>query len=293
MWKLNEPPKVRRATHALCSEFKDMEAAPGDRMLDDRRVTRHKASVSKGRFRPCVWARVFCKETGKTYRVNGKHTSTMMSELNGELKNQFVIIEDYEADTLLDMADLYATFDSRDTLRTTGDINKSFSHAIHAISEVDSATVNLSVTAIAICTWGFSYSPVRAEERAALLEANQDFVLWMNDMLHGIPNVDRKTIKRSPVAAAMFKTWARDRKASQEFWVLVRDGSGPKHTSPDRKLNKFLLSACVASPNGSSASVRCTQREMHVKCLHAWNAWRRNAATDLKVHATAAIPKAI
>lgn len=294
MWKLVGPPAVKKLTHALCNEFREMQPAPGDRRLDDRRVNRHKQSISKGRFRPCVWATVHCKETNQTYRVNGKHTSTVMSELNGELKHHFAVIERYEADTLLDVADLYATFDSRDTLRTTGDINRSYSHSIEAIADVDSNTINLSVTAIAIATWGINYSAVRPESRAELLEANQDFVLWMNDMLHGCASADRRAIRRSPVASAMYKTWRKDKKAAHTFWTLVRDGSGDKHTSPDRKLHKFLLTACVNSPNGGHVgSERCTQREMHVKCLHAWNAWRRGSTTDLKFFAKAEDPKVV
>jgi hypothetical protein len=32
---------------------------------------------------------------------------------------------------------------------------------------------------------------------------------------------------------------------------------------------------------------------MFVKCLHAWNAWRRDTVTDLKYHAQAKIPAAV
>lgn len=298
MWKLLGTPKIVKMTPAIAKEFKAMEPAPGDRDLADNRAEKLKAMVVAKNFRPCVWAKAYCKETGKTYRVNGKHTSNIMAELNGETKGLFAMVELYECDTLDDLAKLYATFDSRVSVRSTGDINRSFSRAIVELEGVVSATVNVAISGLSRAIWGEKYSRVTSpEQRAELLRANTDFILWIDSLFHGISNKDRNAIRRAPVVAAMYLTWQKDKKAANEFWTLVRDGSGAKHTSGDRRLNKYLLTTVVASgainKNRSTAQGLAPGCEMFVKCIHGWNAWRRNAVTDLKYYANAECPKVI
>lgn len=298
MWKLLGTPKIVKMSPAVAKEFKEMEPAPGDRDLADNRAEKLKAMVVSKNFRPCVWAKAYCKETGKTYRVNGKHTSNVMSELNGETKGLFAMVELYECDTLDDLAKLYATFDSRVSVRSTGDINRSFSHAVAELEGIKPKTINAVITGLSLAIWGESYARnTTPEQRAELLRANSDFVLWCDSLFHGVPNRDRNTLQRGPAIAAMYLTSRKDKKAAEEFWVLVRDGSGPKHTTGDRRLNKYLLTtSIVGGARGrreKSSAGRATGYEMFVKCIHGWNAWRRNAVTDLKYYANAEFPKVI
>lgn len=298
MWKLMGTPKVVKMTPAIAREFMEMEAAPGDRELSDSRAERLKAMVCANGFRPCTWAKAYVKETGKTYRVNGKHTSNIMSELNGETKGLFAFVELYECDTLDDLAKLYATFDSRLSARSTGDINRSFSHAIEELRGVTAKTINVAISGIAIATWGESYSrETTPDQRAELLRANTDFVLWIDGLFHGVTNKDRGAICRAPVVAAMYLTRQKDKKAADEFWRLVRDGSGQKNTSGDRRLNKYLLTTAVMGGGNrrvrSAGSGLATGHEMLVKCIHGWNAWRRGAVTDLKFYPKAEFPKVV
>jgi hypothetical protein len=297
MWKLIETPKVRQVTHALANKFRDMEPAPGDRPLRDNRVEALKKAVIGKQFRTCEWASAYCKATKKVYRVNGKHTSTLMSELNGETKSLSVIEEHYHCDTLDDVAALYATFDTRNSARSTGDINAIFAGACPELADVDKVTINSCVSGMATAIWGDTTSKwnITPETRAGLLAPNASFVLWINEMCHGVRGQERSIIRRSPVIAAIFQTYQKDKKAAAEFWLLVRDGSGDKHTSPDRKLNKFLLTSRLGLINRKNSPTHNTvgYREMRVKCLHAWNAWRRGATTDLRFYTDADDPKVI
>src|SRR4051812_22803639 len=109
-WKLTGRPKTQKVTKALAKAFVDMEAAPHDRPLSERRLQVYEKLLYMGEFRPVTWASAYCVETGETYRVNGKHTSIMLSGLE-VLPDFFVTIEEYECDTLQDVAKLYSTFD--------------------------------------------------------------------------------------------------------------------------------------------------------------------------------------
>jgi hypothetical protein len=92
----------------------------------------------------------------------------------------------------------------------------------------------------------------------------------------------------------MHSSYQKSRRDANEFWLAVRDGTGATPKSPDRVLNRFLLSkAVIGSKTSRHAAGLVSPREMFVKCLHAWNAWRRDTTTDLKYHAQAKIPAAV
>lgn len=290
-WKMVGKPATHKVTHALAERYATMEPAPGDRFLKSSRVDYLTNAATGGHFRTCEWASAHCKETGKTYRVNGKHTSTAFAAMNGSLpKDIHVIAEHYECDTLEDVAKLYATFDTRNSIRTTSDINRSFAAGIEDLASIGPDIINVCVTGMSMATWGSGeHRNVGAEVRANLLNQSPDFVLWVANT---IGNKSEKTrhVFRGAVVAAMFQTWQKAKKDATAFWGLVLDGSGPSHTSPDRVLHKFLLTSRVRILARAGTAAPIDNRALMAKCLHAWNAWRRNTTTDLKYHASAKMP---
>jgi hypothetical protein len=152
------------------------------------------------------------------------------------------------------------------------------------------------VTGIAYVQFGDRYTTMPAADRAECLldEHNKMFIRWVDKTI-GSQKLDAH-MWRSPVVAAMNATFQKNKKDADAFWTLVRDGSGPNHKSPDRVLNKFLLTKYVNKAGGvtsRSAKALAAPREMYVKCLHAWNAWRKDTTTDLKYHAQGKIPAAV
>lgn len=293
MFEVIEGPKVVSVTPALAKRFSEMERCPADRELRPARMDRIKNIIEKGELRTCEWASAFCEETGQEYRVNGKHTSTVLATMNGSApKGTKVVVAKYRCRTLADVSRLYSTFDSRLSIRTTTDINRVFAHAEESLRDLNDGLIGLAVTGMSFATWGARYSSEHpAEERAELLLKHPGFVLWLNQLYSGGED-NCRFLKRGPVASAMFKTWGKAQAASTTFWSSVRDGSSPNTHSPDRKLQRWLLSYTVNTGMGSrvQGKGRADAREMMVKCLHAWNAWRRNEDTDLKYYANAKLP---
>ncbi len=74
------------------------------------------------------------------------------------------------------------------------------------------------------------------------------------------------------------------------FWTAVRDATGPKPDCADRKLEKWLWTTVLKRT--TTERVIVGTREMYVKCIHAWNAWRKNEATNLAYFAKAKTPAA-
>lgn len=296
-YELVGTPETKMVTQAVAIKFRDMDPVPHDRPLNPKRVEAYRKMLAVGLFRPVQWATVHCNETQATYRVNGKHTSNLFAEYEELPQSVYATIEHYHCDDLDDVARLYATFDSRTQVRTTNDINRAFAAIDPDLSELPAKIINLCVTAIAYCKHGDAYGQSPAAERAECLldDSNKSFIQWVASILGTSPNENTRILWRSPVVAAMYASYQKSKRSANEFWLAVRDGSGTYHKKPDRVLNRFLLSKAVKTGGGWSrkASALCSTREMFVKCLHAWNAWRRDTTTDLKYHAQAKIPAAV
>jgi hypothetical protein len=298
-YELVGTPKTEKVTQSLAVKFRDMDPVPNDRPLNPKRVEAYRKMLAAGLFRPVQWATAHCHETQGTYRVNGKHTSSLFSEYDRLPQPIHATIEHYHCEDLDDLARLYATFDSRTQVRTTNDINRAFAAIDEDLAQVPTKIINLCVTAIAYCKHGDTYHKVPAAERAECLleDQNKAFVQWAHAILGNRSNEATRLLWRSPTVAAMYACYQKSKRDAGEFWLAVRDGTGASPKTPDRILNRFLLSRAVNA--GSAAAARrkrnalSSPREMYVKCLHAWNAWRRDTTTDLKYHAQAKIPAAV
>lgn len=296
-YELVGTPKTEKVTQSLAIKFRDMDPVPHDRPLNPKRVEAYRKMLAVGLFRPVQWATVHCNETQATYRVNGKHTSNLFAEYEDLPQSVYATIEHYHCDDLDDVARLYATFDSRTQVRTTNDINRAFAAIDPELSELPTKIINLCVTAIAYCKHGDNYAQIPAAERAECLldEQNKAFVAWVHAVLGNSGNREAsRLLWRSSVVAAMHASYQKSRRDANEFWLAVRDGTGSTPKTPDRVLNRFLLGkAVLGSKTARHSSGLVSPREMFVKCLHAWNAWRRDTTTDLKYHAQAKIPAAV
>lgn len=294
MWKLTGHPKTQIATKALAEQFQRMEPAIQDRPVSELRLKVYEKIMRAGGFRPMSWAAAHCKETGATYRVNGKHTSLLCSSLPlKEIPTLYAIVEYYECDTLQDVAELYSTYDSKMQARTTRDINAAFASTIPQLAGVDLATITVAVSGISFSTLAGEnklYKRTQPQERAEALFEHHDFVTW----LFGLVHKKNSHIKRMPCVAAMYMTWQKAPRIATEFWTLIRDETAATPDHPTRKLARYLMVNSnrlqVRSRSNAQGPRRISDREYFVKCLHAWNAFREEENTNLNYHASKPVP---
>lgn len=295
-WKQRGQPKNVKITAKLAQEWSAMEAAHVDRGLSDVRLEFHKRILDKGEFRPVTWAKAHVAATGKTVRVNGKHTSHLFSIVDlDKCQPLTAIIEEYDCDTMADVAKLYSTFDARYQMRSTSDINRAYAAASDDLVGLDPRTIDLLVGGLAFAKWPDTEGRVssrgsQATDRAELLYANIDFCTWFNDLApRGEVSMH---IRRAPVVGAMAMTYRKTKAGADQFWKLVRDDAGATPDTPDRKLAKFLHAYRVSTgANRSPKRWRVSGREFYAKCVIAWNAWRKGESTQLHyVHAAKSLP---
>ncbi len=295
-WKMSEKPKTVLASKSLVDEFANMDPAPYDRPLSERRMMVYERILKAGNFRVVTWASVHCLETNCTYRVNGKHTSLMLSKLD-KIPEFYVTLERYSCETLKDVGRLYNTFDSNLSSRTTSDINAAFASTISEFKGVPLRLINLTVAANAYLKWSSNdLRRVSSAERAEQLMDRVGFVSWLQKV---VPTTGfhtgslTKHLLRSPVAAAMMATYDKAPRIAEQFWIAVRDESFPDRDDPTRALARFLVRAALASGDARHGPEKKMVgfQEMYVKCIRAWNASRTGEPTSLQYRAKDPLPK--
>jgi hypothetical protein len=277
-------PRAHRVTKKLAEQWASMEQVRNDRQLSVKRVEAYRMMASRGMMRPVQWAKAMCLETNETYRVNGKHTSTAFSSMDAVPDYVTAIIEEYQCETLRDVAELYGTFDTRLQMRTASDINKSFAGIDDDLCDLPIKIVNLGVTGVSMWKWKNVYDKYPPTERAECL-FDPEVKLFLRFVYEVVgSSSSTKRLRRGPVTWAMFATWKKSRSAAMEFWSAVRDETGEHNKTPDRKLSRWLLETSVGRRSGNP--------EMYARCIHAWNAWRSNGQTNLTYHADKPLPAA-
>lgn len=293
-WSVLQKPTTLKVTKAIAREFSLMDEVPGDRALSEARLNAYRRMLNEGTFRPVTWAKCYCKETESTYRINGKHTSTLLSSLE-VIPEFYATIEHYTADTMEDISRLYATYDSKLQSRTNFDINRAFASNIPEYANISMRLINTVISGIGYAKWQEGYWRKTAMERAEVILDEVEFVLWVASIM-GSPYTNKaEHMERAPVIAAMYFTWNKSHRDATTFWTAVRDETGDKPGMPDRVLARFLLSTGVDRGTSTQDKKKrgADRRTFLVKCIHAWNAWRRNQTTDLKYHPDAKVPAAV
>jgi hypothetical protein len=281
-YELVGKPRVVSITKKIAEQWRDMPTVESDRNLSLKRVDAYKKMAVQGLFRPITWARAVCMETRETYRVNGKHTSVAMSDMESVPEGIVAVVEEYHCDTMRDVVALYNTYDSRIQMRSTNDINKSFAAVDPELHDVPLRVISRCITAMSLKRWRMSYDKVSAQERAEMIfePDGKAFIRWCYETLGDTKSSRRMC--RAPVMWAMYDTWLRSHKDATEFWLAVRDETGVNNKLPDRKLSRWL------HENSTDAMGRTRGTyEMYAKCIIAWNSWRSGTATDLKYFAKA------
>lgn len=300
-WKLIGCPKTTLVNPGLVEEFSTMDAAPGDRSLSERRLLVYRKILAMGQFRPVTWASAACNSTNNTYRINGKHTSIMLSSIR-PLPVFYVTTERYQCDTLQDVANLYGTFDSRLMARTTADINQAFAATIPELTDIPARLISLTVTAAAYLKWGEQAKGIPAQERAEELVDEFPFTVWLHKLFPS--SAGKRTsgassyyhLVRGPVVTAMLETWRKAPRKATDFWAAVRDESAPDKDDPTRVLGRWLIRVTLAKGGITSADKTKTLvdfREMYSRTVTAWNAWLKGERTVLRYYPNADVPTAL
>jgi len=95
--------KTEPLTLELAQRFTSMTLSPTERQLDPARAKMLRDKVEAGQFITCTWATARLGD--KEYRVNGQHSSKVLTELNGDFpKGLTAHLDTYKVDSMEGLA---------------------------------------------------------------------------------------------------------------------------------------------------------------------------------------------
>jgi hypothetical protein len=258
-------------TPELADEFATMTPSVTERPIDQGRIAYLSNVLASEVVVPFDWAFATIKaEEKKTkYRVNGQHSSTVLSQANGQFpKGMFVHLDEYEVPTKAALATLFRQFDPKKSARTALEVVNSYGSVVEALDGVSRKTLKLAAEAI---TWHARWveenksAPSGDDRYEHVLEADYlEFFIWLDGQILSIKTPELKNVA---AIAAAWATYQVDTTLATEFWVDVAAGSevAANPDEPAPILDDWLC-------NVREGKAKAKAAEVYQASISAWNA---------------------
>src|SRR5215470_6184214 len=117
--------ETKPLTPELAERFKAMLPSPTERAFDPARAKMLREKAAAGQLITFNWATA--KYGDKEYRVNGQHSSAVLTELNGQFPQGLKAhVDTYQVDDPDGLALLFRQFDNRKSGRTPTDVSGAY-----------------------------------------------------------------------------------------------------------------------------------------------------------------------
>jgi len=285
-------------TEKLAKKVRDTASCPQERGLKKSRIAVLREKISSKLAIGFRWAIACCK--GKEYRVEGQHTSYLLCESPDLIKEHklYATVEYYNCDTMQDVVLLYAQFNPKLSSRSTHDINQPFA-AVNPIivkADVTPRVIDLCASAVAFAQEGHEEKYGTKEQmdvRAKRLLTKEvgEFAVFVQKIFSSLTSKEKKDLSRIPTVAAMFRTWSKNKHDANIFWKEVAHDNGT-HGSPSRLLKSYLHDSIIGyAGKGRSKKKSVNHREMYIRCLLHWNAFRNGNGKVKRYFQEAPVPE--
>ena len=257
-------------TRELVQEYIGMERSPTERDVSRTRVKHLREKIDAGLAVTFHWVRAKCLwDGGKLIRVNGQHSSTMLSELDGMMPTGLQVLQEtYECKTGDALALLHQQFDDRKSARSTDDIAGVYQGLQPELSSVDKKLAKLAIDGYTWFQRSVEGVPTRVGDAAYSLFGDSHlhpFVKWIGE----VNTTKTRELQNRPTAAAMYATFASDETGAREYWDLVsRGGDLDEVDLPQTVLAKWLLGLYEGTVDPDDFKTA----NVFQGCAYAWNA---------------------
>jgi hypothetical protein len=250
----------------LARRHNTMAESPTERGLDPSRVKYLREKAEQGQLVPFHWA--VAKERyngGRVVRMNGLHSSTMLTELDSFPDGLRVHLDEYEVDTPSDLATLFRQFDARKSSRTPSDVAGAYQGLHEELDGVPRHIAKLAVEGIGFFERYVKRTMVLAgDDQYTLFDEVRwhPFIKWLGE-LHSIKTPEMQVV---PVAAAMCGTYLADEPEARNFWMRVSRCDG-EDDEPSFVLDTWLKDLKDAR---FKQSKRIKAGNIYQGCAFAW-----------------------
>ena len=255
-------------TPELALQFRDMKASPTERDLDPKRVQHLREKVLAGNSVTYLWATA--KLGHETLRMNGNHSSNMLCGLDGQFPSGLhAHIDEYECDTIDDLAILFRQFDDRKSGRTTNDVAGAYQGLFDRLSDVPKRVAKLGIEGINWYLKSIEGLPGRTGDDIYILLQDPRYDAFLH-FLGGLFSIKTPELKKLPIVAAIYGTFEANPKEAKTFWdAVARGGVEYEDAAPATVLDGWLKRM---AENGKDADLQ--PAHYYQACIYAWNAFR-------------------
>lgn len=271
--------ETKPVTHELAMQFRDMEASPTERDLDPSRVNHLREKAQAGLLVCFNWATA--QLGNRTLRMNGRHSSTMLVELNGEFPANVVAhIDNYQVDDENGLALLFRQFDDRKSGRSPADVSGAYQGLYESLRSISRPVAKRGVEAVAWWRRTVEKSPAPSHDDVYSLMGEtglHEFLRWLPTIL----TVKTREMEVVAVVAAMYATYNTSTAGATEFWSSVaRSGVLYDDTAPATILDEWLQKLKSKEPADVAMLGKVGAAQYYQGCIYAWNAYRKNMSLN-------------
>lgn len=260
--------EMRPLTPELAIKHRDTESSPTEREINPVRLKHLTEKFKAGLAVPFHWATAKLGEN--VFRMNGLHSSTALSGLNGAFPQGLVVhFDEYSVESKEDLATLFRQFDDRKSSRTPADVAGAFQGLYDNLSDVSRPIAKLGLEGYAWWAKNVEGLPIKPGD---------DLYSMFNDTsLHGylhflgeIYSIKTPEMKRPQIAAALYATFSSNQADARSFWGDVARGGTTDDSDPSTVLDAWLKEV----KEDSDTIPNFKPGHLYQGCLYAWNAFR-------------------
>jgi len=281
--------EVLPLTRELAVEHQNLEPSPTERELNPSRIKHLHGKATEGLLINFNWAKA--KVGDKWLRMNGQHSSTMLTQLNGSFPDGlYVHMDSYVVDDEFGLALLFRQFDDRKSSRTAADVAGAYQMLHEDLRALPRPIGKLGVEGVVYYRREIDGQSMPSGDDQYMLFKQpglHPFLLWLGEVF----SIKTPELRRQAIVAAMYATFVTNEAEARKFWDSVgRGGPDFEDNAPATVLDNWLKEATSGELRGELKPAQFYQG-----AIYAWNAYReektlKEIKADLKK--AAYIPKA-
>jgi hypothetical protein len=249
-----------------------MTPSPTERAEKEGRIQHLREKMEAGVLVPFIWATAQVAGSDTVFRMNGYHSSTMLSGLNGKFPEGLIVhLDRYEVDDEASLGSLFRQFDDRASSRSPLDVSHAYQGLHPAVRDLPPKEARIALEG---CQWHDNrINGVRLPKGDDAFEwfdreAYHPFLRWVTTSVLSIKTPE---LKKKEVLAAMYATYVKNPEAAQTFWSdVARGGDEFNETAPATVLDAWLKAAIEERRLRESLD----PADFYQACIYAWNAYR-------------------
>ncbi len=260
--------EVKPLTPELALQFRDLEASPTERALEPSRIRMLREKAEGGHLVTFNWS--VAKLGGRTLRMNGQHSSNMLSELNGQFPQGLKVhLDTYEVSDEHALTLLFRQFDDRKSGRTPGDVAGAYQGLVPALRDVPRDIAKLAVEGIGWYRIQIEGMPrFKGDDIYDMFnnEGYHAFIRWMGELF----SVKTPEMNKRTVVAAIYGCFEANPTEAQTFWGdVARGGNQYEDNAPSTTLDSWLKSL-----KEGRSKTDLKPANYYQGCIYAWNGYR-------------------